>query len=206
MIPLIVLPSTLILFGLVVSFLVLGEAVPDTVAQPAALAYGIPGLLSGLGMSIIYRRGIRAAVSSKQEFGRVLPLAVMPETSAIFGLVVSFLLIGGGPLRTGVMLFGTEAVWLASALAMVGGIGGLLGAWLAASGWDFVTTETWPKVLATSARGGYVTAVCFALAMVFLQEWLALLFVLIWFGGALALGLVLFVRARHKRIRSTRPS
>lgn len=206
MIPLVVMPSTLIVFGLVVSFLMLGEAVPDGVAQPAALAYGVPGLLAGLGMAIIYRRGIRAAVASKEEFGRVLPLAVMPETSAIFGLVVSFFLIGGGSDRTGVMLFGAGAVWLVSALSMIGGIGGPLGAWLAASAWDFATKETWPRALARSARGGYVTLACFALAMVFLQEWLVLLFVMLYFGGALALGVVLFLRARHKRVRGTRVS
>ncbi len=206
MIPLVVMPSTLIVLGFVVSLLVLGEAVPDAAAQPAALAYGVPGLLAGLGMAIIYRRGIRAAVASKQEFGWALPLAVTPEASAVFGLVVSFLLIGGGSNRIGVMFFGTEAVWLVSALAMVGSIGGPVGAWLAASAWDFATKETWPKALARSARGGYVTVTCFALAMVFLQEWLVLLFIVVYFGGALAVGVLLFLRARHKGLRGTRPS
>ena len=202
----VVLPTTLIVFGLVGSFLDLGGAVPDAAAYPAALAYGIPGFLAGLGMAIIYRRGTRVAVASKPEFARVLTLAVMPETSAVFGLVVFFFLIGRGSNGTGVILFGTESEWLVSALATVGGIGGPLGARLAASTWDFATRETFPRALVKSAQGGYITVACFALALVLLQEWLVLLLVLVYFGGALALGVLLFLRARRTRLRGTRPS
>ncbi len=201
-----VLPTTLIVFGLVGSFLELGRAVPDAVAHPAALAYGVPGFLAGLGMAIVYRRGTSVAVAAKPDFARVLLLAVMPETSALFGLVVFFLLIGRGSNWTGFVPFGTEAVWLVSALAMVGGIGGPLGARLAASAWDFATRETWPRALTRSARGGYVTVVSFALVLVLLQGWLILLVGLLYFGGALALGVVLFLRAKHKRLRGMRIS
>src|SRR5437870_3099352 len=172
---LVILPTTLIVFGLVGSFLALGGAVPDAAAYPAALAYGVPGFLAGLGMAIIYRPGTRVAVATKPEFARVLLLAVMPETSALFGLVVFFFLIGRGSNGTGVILFGTQSAWLVSALAMVGGIGGPLGARLAASAWDFATRETWPRALVKSAQGGYVTVACFALALVLFGGWLVLL-------------------------------
>src|SRR3989442_4324978 len=74
MILLVVLPSTLIAFGLVGSLLVLGEAVPEAVADPPALAYGVPGFLAGLGIAIIYRRGVPVAGASKAKFLTVLTL------------------------------------------------------------------------------------------------------------------------------------
>jgi F0F1-type ATP synthase membrane subunit c/vacuolar-type H+-ATPase subunit K len=203
---LVVLPTTLIVFGVVGSFLLLGEAVPDAVAYPAALAYGVPGFFAGLGMAIIYRRGIRVAVAAKPDFARVLTLAVMPETSALFGLILFFFLIGRGSKGTGFVPFGTEWAWLVSALATVGGIGGPLGARLAASAWDFATRETFPRALVKSAQGGYVTVACFALALVLLGGWLVLALVLVYFGGALALSVLLFLRARRTRLRGTRPS
>src|SRR2546425_11286738 len=141
MILLVVLPSTLIAFGLVGSLLVLGEAVPEAVAYPAALAYGVPGFLAGLGMAIIYRRGIRVAVASKPDFARVLTLAVMPETSAVFGMAVFFFLIGGGSNGSGSRLFGSEEGGLNSALAMGAGIGGPLGARLPACAGGVDTRE-----------------------------------------------------------------
>jgi len=206
LVPLLVLPSTLIVYGLVVSLSVLGEDVPDTVALPSAFSYGVPGLLAGLGTAVIYRQGVRAAVASTQDFARVLVLAVMPQVSAVFGLIVAFLLIGGGSGRIGDRLFGTDAQWLVSALAMVGGFGGPAGAWLAASAWDFATTKTWPRALVRSARGGLFAIACFAIAMIFLSDWLILAFVVAWFGGTLVLGLILYMTARHKRLRAIRTS
>ena len=202
LVPLLVMPSTLIVYGLVVSLIVLGEDVPDTVALPSAFSYGVPGLLAGLGTAVIYRLGVRSAVASTQDFGRVLVLAVMPQVSALFGLIVAFLLVGGGSSRVGDMLFGTDAPWLVSALAMVGGFGGPAGAWLAASAWDFATTRTWPRALVRSARGGLFAIACFALAIIFLSDWLILAFVVAWFGGTLVLGLILYMRARHNRLSS----
>ena len=201
-----VMPSTLIVYGLVVSLVVLGESVPNTVAVPSAFSYGVPGLLAGLGMAIIYRHGVRAAVASREEFGRVVVLAVMPQFSAVLGLMVSFLLIGGGSNGTGFILFGTGAIWLVSALAMLGGLGGPAGAWLAASAWDFATTTTWPKALVGSARGGLLAIACFALAMTFLSDWRLLALVVAWFGGSLTLAVVLYLTARHKKLRAIRTS
>lgn len=203
-IPLMVLPTTLIVFGLVLFFLVLGETLPDAVALPAALAYGVPGLLTGLGMALVYRRGIVAAAVSKRGFGRVLPLATMPETAAVFGLVASLLLIGGATNPASVEACGADAAWLASALVMVGGIGGPVGAWLAVSSWDFKTKETWARANARGARGGYLTVACFALGMAVLGQWLIVLLLALYLGGVLAFGLALFRRARRKRSGGTK--
>src|SRR2546425_5499762 len=196
LVPLLVMPSSLIVYGLVVSLIVLGEDVPDTVALPSAFSYGVPGLLAGLGTAVIYRQGVRAAVASSQDFGRVLVLAVMPQFSAVSGVIVAFLLIGGGSGRIGDILFGTDVHWLVSALALVGGFGGPAGAWLAASAWGFATTKTWPKALVKSARGGLFAIACFALAIIFLSDWLILAFLVAWFRGTLGLGLILFMTAR----------
>ncbi len=198
-IPLILLPTPLILFGWVIAFLVSGETLPGTLALPAALDCGVPGFLSGLGMALICRRGIETAAASREGFGRVMPLAVMPETSAVFGLVVSFLLIGGGSNPTGVPPFGAYAAWLASAFVMFGAFGGPLGAWLAVSSWDFKIEERWPLALARSGVGGYPTAACLAIALAVLAEWILVLLVVIYSAGIVALGLVRFARVRRKQ-------
>lgn len=110
------LPIPLVVFGIVLLFLLFGEEIPETVAQPAALAYGVPAFLSGTGIAIIYTRIFTPAVFTKEGYGRVMPLAVMPLTSAIFGLVISFLLIGGASNPAKSAAWTTETVWLASAL------------------------------------------------------------------------------------------
>lgn len=198
-IPFVMLPATSIVLGLAISFLLLGETLPDAVALPAALAYGIPGFLSGLGMALVYKRGMFAATASNEGFGRVMPLAVMPETTAVFGLVVSFVLIGGGSNTASVPPFGAETAWLASALVIFGSFGGPLGAWLAVSSWDFKTKETWPLALARSGHGGYVTVAGFAIALVVLAEWFLVLLVILYSAGIVALGLVRFARLRRER-------
>ncbi len=177
-----------------------GETVPDALAQPVAFPYGVPGFLAGVGMAIIYRRFISHAIVSNRGLGRVVPLAVTPQTPAIFGVVVSFVLIGEGLHRAGETSLGTETVWTASVLAVVGGIiGGPVGAWLGSSSWDLETTKRWPEALAKSGWSGYVTLGCFALAMEVLGEWLIALPLALWSGAVLGFGLVLFVRARRKR-------
>lgn len=198
-IPFVVLPTILIVFGLVVTLLLLGRAVPDSLALPAALAYAVPALLSGVGMAIIGRRGLLAAAASKQGFGRVLPLAVMPQTAAVFGLVVSFFVIGLSAGSSGSPSLRAEMSWLAALLTMAGGVGAPLGAQLAASAWDFETIVTWPKALSRSARGGYLTIVSFTIAMAVLGEWFMVLLMVLYFGGTFAFGLLLFMRARRRR-------
>src|SRR5207249_536436 len=99
LVPLLVMPSSLIMYRLVVSLIVLGEAVPDTVALPSALSYGVPGLLAGLGTAVISLQGVRAAVASTQDFGRSVvkagawwplrDLMLRPRDNLSFGLADS---------------------------------------------------------------------------------------------------------------------
>lgn len=206
MIALMALPTPLLLFGLVLLFLLFGEEVPETITQAAVLAYGVPAFLSGIGVAIIYTRGFTPTLFTKDGYGRVIPLAVMPLTSAVFGLVISFLFIGSASNLAKSTPWPADTVWLASALSMIGGIGGPVGAWFAVSAWDFKTKETWPKAVAWSGRGGYVTVVCFTLAMAVLGYWLLVLFVVLYFGATIVLGIALFFRARHKRLQGMRPS
>jgi hypothetical protein len=202
-----ILPSTLVVFGLVVSLLLVGESVLDAAAMPVALAYAVPGLLSGFGMAIIYKQGFLPAVTvSKRVFGRFLSLALMPLTGAVFGVVASLWLIDGGSHPVGLLPFGPETTWLAAGLSMVGGLGGPVGAWLAASEWDFRTAETRPKALSKSTGGSMLTAVCFALVMAVLGQWLIVLLLVLYFGVILAVGVALFMRARRKRPEAMKPS
>lgn len=199
----VVLPATQILFGLVIFFLVLGENIPDATSVPAALASGGPGLFAGLGMSLIFRRGIGLAVMSKRGFARVLTLAVIPSMSAMFGVVVSFFLIGGGSMTVGAASFGLEVTWTAAALAVVGAIGGLLSAWLASSSWDFRTMELWPKALIRSGWGELITGATFGVAMAVLGQWLISLLLVVYLGGSLGLGVLRYQRARRRRASGT---
>lgn len=204
-IPLMVLPTTLILFALVILFLLLGEAIPDAEALPAVLSCGVPGLLSGMALAIVNRRGIAAAAASNRGFGHVMLLAVQPVTPSVFGLLVSFFLIGVGSNAGGILPFPAGTAWTASAFSMIGGVGGLVSAWLAASFWDFETEETWPKALARSGLGEFVTVACLAFAMAILGEWLMELLVL-YFVCILAVGLMRSRRGRRSAPRSMKPS
>ncbi len=198
---LVALPATLIVFGVVIFFLTLDTTVSDTSLLPAVLAYAVPGCLAGMGMAILFWRGIPTAAVSKPIFGRFMPLAVLPETSAVFGLVVAFFLLGAREPPTGSLPYSEPTTWLTSALSMAGGIGGPLDAWLAASSWDFRTLETWPRVLSSSTRGSFVSFVALGLTMVVLGEWLVALLLIAYFGGVSLVALAATARARRKRKR-----
>jgi len=199
MFPVLLLPGTLILLGLAGALVVLGETTPDAVALPAALAYGVPGLLTGVGMAIIYRQGLPPANAPRQAFGRFLTLALIPETSAVFGLVISMLVLGGGR-SVGATAGETTRAWLASTFTMVGGFGAPLGAWLATSALDLTTATAFTTTLTRSTWGSTLSWVCIVLAMAALGEWLVVILMVVYFGALAALGLALFMRGRRKRL------
>ncbi len=201
-ITLILMPTFLILFGFVILSLVLGEQVPDATAWPAALSYGVPGLLSGVGMAIIYHRGVAAAAASNRGFGHVMSLAAMSGNAGVSGAIVSLLLITGGSNSARVPWLGLDPRWLAAMLSMVGSLGGPMGSWLAASEWDFRTAETWPRVRTKATRVGILMAALLVFALVVLNEWLIVLLLVLLFG---VFPLVAwFARARRRRQQMTK--
>ncbi len=205
LITMMILPTTLVLFGLVILLLMLGERVSDAQALPAGLSSGVPGLLSGVGMAMTYRRAISAAATSKQMFGRALPLVTTADTAAIFGTLVSVLLVGGGSHPTATSIAGLDSAWMATVFSMAGGVSAPLGAWFAVSSWDFKTEKLWPRALTRSGNSGYVSVAFFALSMVVLGQWLIVLLLVLLIGVALALGLALLFRARRKGQKVTNP-
>ncbi|ABR55653.1 ATP synthase subunit K [Methanococcus aeolicus] len=94
-----VLPETQAIYGLLVSILLLvgvfsGDGVATIAALGAGLAVGFAGL-SGIGQGITAAGAIGATARDPDAMGKGLVLAVMPETFAIFGLLIAILIMLG---------------------------------------------------------------------------------------------------------------
>ncbi len=94
-----VLPETQAIYGLLVSILLLvgvfsGTGVATIAALGAGLAVGFAGL-SGIGQGITAAGAIGATARDPDAMGKGLVLAVMPETFAIFGLLIAILIMLG---------------------------------------------------------------------------------------------------------------
>lgn len=143
------IPQTQAIYGLVVGILILlgiggftlsfSLNIPLSVglcALGAGLAVGFSGL-SAIGQGIVAGTGIGVTSNEKLSFGRAIIFTVLPETQAIYGLLVSILIMYG------VGIFGGKPQWiqLGVGLAAVGaglgiGLSGLtaIGQGIAASG------------------------------------------------------------------------
>jgi len=123
-----VLPETQAIYGLLTAimalFLVGGRA--DLAAALAALGAGLAvgfGGTSGIGQGIAAASGIRAMVERAELFVRGMVLSVLPETRAIYGLLIAILalfMIKSGSLGAGLAMVGAG---LAVGLVGVSGIG-----------------------------------------------------------------------------------
>jgi V/A-type H+-transporting ATPase subunit K len=60
----------------------------------AGLAIGIAGL-SAIGQGIAAAGGVGATAEKPEMFGRGLVFAVLPETQAIYGLLIAILILAG---------------------------------------------------------------------------------------------------------------
>jgi V/A-type H+-transporting ATPase subunit K len=94
-----VLPETQAIYGLLVAILLLvgvfdSSGVKEIAALGAGLAVGFAGL-SGIGQGITAAGAIGATARDPDAMGKGLVLAVMPETFAIFGLLVAILIMLG---------------------------------------------------------------------------------------------------------------
>jgi len=134
-----VLPETQAIYGLLISILLmifsglLGEAVAidipiGLVGVGAGLSVGIAGL-SGIGQGIASASGVATVAEDESMFGRGMVFSVLPETQAIYGLLIGILLIvfsgmmGDEPTMTMGMGIAAVGAGLAIGIAGLSGIG-----------------------------------------------------------------------------------
>lgn len=134
-----VLPETQAIYGLLISILLMifsgllnggGEGLTEPVAivgVGAGLAVGIAGL-SGIGQGIAAGSGVATVAEDDTMFGRGMVFSVLPETQAIYGLLIAILLI----VFSGMMNGDGETMTMGMSIAAVGaglaiGIAGLSG-------------------------------------------------------------------------------
>ncbi|NOZ77434.1 MAG: V-type ATP synthase subunit K [Euryarchaeota archaeon] len=149
------LPQTQAIYGLLVGILLLvgggllgagGKTVPvevGLVAVGAGLATGIAGL-SAIGQGIAASAGVGAASEKPEMFGKGMVFSVLPETQAIYGLLIAILLMVG----TGLLGGTPKEIPVAVGLAGIGaglaiGVAGLsaIGQGIAAAGGVGATSE-----------------------------------------------------------------
>jgi len=92
-----VLPETQAIYGLLIAILLLvgvfkGAGATEIAALGAGFAVGFAGL-SGIGQGITAAGAIGATARDPDAMGKGLVLAVMPETFAIFGLLIAILIM-----------------------------------------------------------------------------------------------------------------
>lgn len=157
-----VYPATLAVFALVVLELGLGRGsgvVPDELLGSAAIAYGVPALMAGVGYAIIYSDGAAGTVKRPEIFPKVLIFLALVEVAAVFGLIVSIQILGKAGFPGAAELKLIDASRRAALFMAAGGIGAPLGALVARATWDFATPDRWPRSVlwsALSAEGPYV--------------------------------------------------
>ncbi len=134
-----VLPETQAIYGLLIAILLmifsglLGEGPPldlaiGMVGVGAGLAVGIAGL-SGIGQGIAAASGVATVTENEKMFGRGMVFSVLPETQAIYGLLIGILLmvfsgmLGGDTDLTVGMGVAAVGAGLAIGIAGVSGVG-----------------------------------------------------------------------------------
>jgi|GEM_PF-4803 len=134
-----VLPETQAIYGLLVAILLmifsglLGEGTTLDVAiglvgVGAGLAVGIAGL-SGIGQGIAAASGVATVAEDEKMFGRGMVFSVLPETQAIYGLLIAILLmvfsgmLGGDATISMGMGIAAVGAGLAIGIAGVSGVG-----------------------------------------------------------------------------------
>lgn len=134
------LPQTQAIYGLLVGILLLvgggllggtGEKVVPIevglVAVAAGLATGLAGL-SAIGQGIAASAGVGAASEKSDMFGRSMVFSVLPETQAIYGLLVAILImVGTGLLGVGVTMMDVGVGIAAVGAGLSVGLAGLSG-------------------------------------------------------------------------------
>lgn len=146
--------STLIIFGFVIVTLLYSPKVQlsDSVEEFIAMTYGITGVFAGLGFTIVYYRGIGRIVKAPELFGRVLIVGILPETSALLGLIVAFYMRSQQTLTI-------DSSANAAMLMSICGVCGLLSAYLATSFNDNWCSEGLGRALSQGAIGVLISLI-----------------------------------------------
>ncbi|MFH1786697.1 MAG: V-type ATP synthase subunit K, partial [archaeon] len=123
-----VLPETQAIYGLLIAILIMfftgiigSSYIPDMpipvgiAAIGAGMAIGFAGL-SAIGQGIAAAAGAGATANKPQMFGKSMVFSVLPETQAIYGLLVAILIL----FFTGILGGGIKAIPAAAGLAAVG--------------------------------------------------------------------------------------
>ncbi|UCE37199.1 MAG: PKD domain-containing protein [Thermoplasmata archaeon] len=160
-----VLPETQAIYGLLIAILLMAftgmfaqdfsvvSVAVGLIAIGCGLSIGIAGL-SAIGQGIAASGGIGATAEDPKMFGKGIVFSVLPETQAIYGLLVAILLMAFGGLFAGDIVSLNEAVDQGIGIGLVAiacglsiGIAGLsaIGQGIAASGGVGATAED-PKM------------------------------------------------------------
>ncbi len=144
-----VLPETQAIYGLLIAILLmvfsglLGGGAIDAMAGSSGFALGLIGIgaglavgiagLSGIGQGIAAASGIGSVAEKEEVFGRGMVFSVLPETQAIYGMLIAILLmIFSGLLGDPVLVGETQEIQMFIGLVGVGaglsvGVAGLSG-------------------------------------------------------------------------------
>ncbi len=161
------LPIALVLLGLALEFIYIGssgEGLPSSILESGSMAYGIPSLLAGIGVGIVCLRGVGRVVRDQRLLGRVLSYAVHPLTAALFGLVMSFMILSRASNWVGGAQLFIEPAWRASLYMSIGGISAPLSAVLSTSYEQAWRPEGFGRAIVLSTAGETVCIIFLLLA------------------------------------------
>jgi len=118
------LPQTQGLYGFLVAILILFvfKSAPEWAMLAAGIGTGLAGL-SAIGQGIASAAGLGAVAEDDGIFGKAMVFSVLPETQAIYGLLVAILLLVGVFASPGVTTIAALGAGLAVGFAGLSGIG-----------------------------------------------------------------------------------
>ncbi len=94
------LPATQSIYGMLISFIILGKLKPDMPIQAgaqilaAASAYAVVGLISGIWQGKVSAASMQLIARKPKQAGQAVILPAMVETFAVFGLLISIIFLG----------------------------------------------------------------------------------------------------------------
>jgi V/A-type H+-transporting ATPase subunit K len=96
-----VMPGSQVIYGFVIAMMIIGAKVAEMTAITGAqilmagLTMGLAALYSGIRQGRVIAAGTQAVAKDESQLGNVIIFAAVVETFAIFGFLVSFLMIQG---------------------------------------------------------------------------------------------------------------
>jgi F0F1-type ATP synthase membrane subunit c/vacuolar-type H+-ATPase subunit K len=160
------IPGLTVLFGVALYFLILGRSaeLPPAQLEWAALTVGIPGMLAGFGYAIVFRRGVAHSVAVPLDFGRVVVLAALSETVAMFGFAMGSLILGQAAAGSVSVADVVEASRVASLYMIAGSLFAPVEAYAMVTYWKFESQRRWSRSIVVGAVLEIPVLVTFALA------------------------------------------